>query len=501
MPRIARSTFLALTAAGGIGLALPTSAQTARPAPAPSPTPLVQPLPGSPAGMTPAAVAPRPLPVLSAQQAVELSALLADLHHRQGLRYGPTDARQPLAGDALVRAALDYARAVHSGRLAAEDFQSDWGLRPDPYDPLPAFAEAVAKNRLEQWLRALPPPYAGYDGLRDGLARYRQVEASGGWREIPAGAPLREGDTGARVQALRTRLAVEDAQVVVTGQVFDAELTEAVKRAQARYGLGQDGIVGGRTLRALNKPVAERIRQIMANMERWRWMPRELQPRRIQVNIAAAVLTVFDEDRPTGSMRAVTGAPGHETPMLRSEIHSVVLNPPWNVPTSIANAELWPKERSNPGYLARNGFRVIDLGNGNSRLQQRAGDLSALGRYKFDFPNPYAVYLHDTPAQAAFDRQDRLASHGCVRLARPAALARMLLADNPDWQPEAIDATIASGETTRAELTASVPVYLLYWTAYATPDGGMVFLDDPYDWDRTLAAKIERRAAQQLAAN
>ncbi len=164
-------------------------------------------------------------------------------------------------------------------------------------------------------------------------------------------------------------------------------------------------------------------------MERWRWLPAELPAHRVQVNIAAAVLTVFDADKPVMSMRAVTGRPGDETPMLSSTIHSIVLNPPWNVPSSIATKELWPKEHAHPGYLKAHGFSVIGTGAG-SRLQQ-SPKRSALGKVKFDFANPYGVYLHDTPTQGTFDRNSRLASHGCVRLAHPVALAKLMLQDDP----------------------------------------------------------------------
>ena len=219
----------------------------------------------------------------------------------------------------------------------------------------------------------------------------------------------------------------------------------------------------------------------------------------MQVNIAAAVLTAFDGDAPVMSMKAVTGRPGNETPMLISKINSIVINPPWNVPTSIATKELWPKERANPGYLKRNGFRVIDNGDGSKRLQQ-ASERSALGRFKFDFPNDFAVYLHDTPAQSGFSRFDRLASHGCVRLEKPDELAKLLLRTTPEWQPDAIDAAVAAGKTVRARMAEPVTVYLLYWTAFASADGQVGFRDDPYGWDAKLAATIERRSQVQAQA-
>jgi hypothetical protein len=188
------------------------------------------------------------------------------------------------------------------------------------------------------------------------------------------------------------------------------------------------------TLAALNVPADDRVRQIMANLERWRWLPQELPRDRIQVNIAAAVLTVFDGDTPVMSMRAVTGRPGDETPMLSSTIRSIVLNPPWNVPTSIATKELWPKEKKSPGYFKRNGFTVID----GTRLQQAAGDQSALGRFKFDFDNQlcglsprHARRARSSPASAASPAMAACAGKA-GRARRAAAQGRSRLAARGD---------------------------------------------------------------------
>lgn len=398
------------------------------------------------------------------------------------------------AGQAqLVALTLRYAKAVHSGRLAAADFDNNWGLRPAAYDPAPGFSAAVQQDRLSDWLEGLPPPYTGYETLQKGLVAYREIAARGGWTTIADGPPLKLGDKGdPRIAKLEARLAVEDPSVAVDGAaVFDEALQQALMRAQKRFGLNPDGVLGRGTQAALNVPVQQRVDQIVANMERWRWLPQELPANRIQVNIAAAVMSVFNRDVPTMTMRAVTGRPGDETPMLQSSIHSIVLNPPWNVPTSIATKELWPKERANPGYLARNDFIVIPTGGGGTRLQQKAGDKAALGLVKFDFNNPYGVYLHDTPSRAKFASYSRLASHGCVRLEKPIPLAKQLLAGSSEWTPENIDATIVSGKTVRAQLPEPMSVFLLYWTAYVTPDGQVNFRDDPYGWDRLLVQRID----------
>lgn len=401
---------------------------------------------------------------------------------RDALLASPNPVQRSQGVGMLVGAVLAYAKALRSGGLPSAKFPFEWGLRPEPYDPASELALAVQADRLNAWFADLPPPYTGYDDLRQGLRAYRAIQAAGGWAALPTGAVLKLGSTGARVDALRQRLALEDPQAgPVSGAPFDASLEDDLMRAQRRYGLEPTGRLDRATQAALDTPVERRIDQILANMERWRWMPRTMPDYRVQVNVAAAVLTLFNADQPTLSMRAATGAPGHETPMLQSQIDEVVFNPPWNVPTSIANAELWPKERASPGYLARNGYKVV-----GGSIVQPAGPRSALGKIKFDFDNPYSVYLHDTPSRGAFEDYERLISHGCVRLQKPEDLLMAVMQGDPHWTPQLLHKTYADKATLRAKLAAPVGVYLLYWTAYRGPDGMMNFRDDPYGWDARL---------------
>ena len=437
--------------------------------------------------ITPPPPAPPPPPPLSAAQlALAVKTLNAADTHGLPRQHVSADDPPEQITDALLR----YAKAVHVGRLGLGDFLPEWGVRPPPYDPRADFAAAVTTDRLGAWLDSLPPPYSGYNGLRRGLANYRAIAAKGGWKTVPDGPDFGLGEKGPRAAALRARLAAEDPGVDASGPAtVDADLQQAISRAQRRFGLKPDGVVTAETLAALNQPVGQRVLQIIANLERWRWLPPTMPASRVQVNSGAAIVTLFQNDAPVLSMKAVSGRPGDETPMLFSKIHSVVLNPPWNVPSSIATKELWPKEKRNPGYLARNGFVVIKTDGGGSRLQQKP-EKSALGRYKFDFDNPYGVYLHDTPTQATFSRYGRQASHGCVRLEKPKALAEALLASDPKWTPDAIAAALDKGDTLRVRLTEQVPVFIFYWTAFAAPDGSMNFRADPYNWDRLLLQRI-----------
>jgi len=474
-----------------LGAPVGVLAQTAAKPPVPTPPVVTTPPVTVPPPAVVPTVPPVAIPQLTPEQVQMLNAWLADAPGQGLVRETSTIvAPSALTDAALVNAVLDRARAMHSGRLAPDDFLSVWALRPVAYDPVPGFVEAVTKNRLSAWIATLTPQYSGYDFLRRGLSAYRAIEAAGGWSTLPMGPVLAIGAKGPRVTALRARLVAEDRNVTAAGDTFDAGLRDAVQRAQRRYGLNPTGAADMATQTALNVPIANRIGAIMANMERWRWLPRDLPTHRIQVNIAAAVLTVFEGDQPVASMRAVTGRPGDETPMLESRIHSLVVNPPWNVPTSIANRELWPAEKKSPGYLAARGFRIIETPEGGKRLQQASGPQSALGRIKFDFANPFSVYLHDTPSRAKFASYSRLASHGCVRLEKPVELAELVLKGDPKWAG-GVQAAIDAGETVRVPLPEQVSVYLLYWTAFASANGQVNFRDDPYGWDRVLAAKIE----------
>ena len=490
MVRLIALPLLAL-AAPAVAQMVPIEPATRAPAQLPDTTPLApEPAPTNPTAPTPvpsqlaAPAAPIMLPQLSTSQETYLTKWL-QRGLEQGVATTTASATPALSGDALVRAVLDRARALRTGRIGSGDFLEIWALRPAAYDPLPAFAAAVAGDRLPQWAGALTPPYAGYDSLRLGLATYEGIRDAGGWPTVDAKTMLK---------VVRARLALEDKTVTES-----EKLVPAIQRAQRRYGLNPTGLLDARTLAALNVPVQARIDAIMANMERWRWLPRELPVNRVQVNIAAAVLTVFEGDVPVTSMRAVTGRPTNETPMLQSSIHSIVINPPWNVPASIAKRELWPKGRV---ALAAQGYKIVGTPETGERIVQPAGPNSALGHLKFDFDNPFAVYLHDTPARAKFTSFDRLASHGCVRLEKPVPLAELFLRDDPQWAGQ-VQAAIDSEKTQRVQLPKRIAVYLLYWTAFASSNGTMNFRDDPYGWDKVLAGKIDassKRAAATLVA-
>jgi murein L,D-transpeptidase YcbB/YkuD len=225
--------------------------------------------------------------------------------------------------------------------------------------------------------------------------------------------------------------------------------------------------------------------QLRANLERERWLPRSQPPTRIEVNSAADTFDLYSGGTVEMHMLAAAGRPGDETPMLTSAIDSIVFNPAWHVPPSIARKELFPRARRDRGYLYRHGYSVH-----STRIVQPPGPHNALGRVKFDFPNPFAVYLHDTPTKSVFTQTNRAVSHGCVRLERALDLAQRLLSEDPGWSEERIDKILATRRTVRIELPQPVTLGIYYFTAVPV-DGQITYLDDIYGWDDTLLRLLD----------
>lgn len=398
-------------------------------------------------------------------------------HHRQALvRLPDGPERDVLATDAFLGAARHLSR----GSVDPQFARPAWCGPPATIDSAAVLQAALDHGTIEESLASLAVRHEGYLRLRAALASHRQLAASGGWHLVPAGKTLRRGDEDPRVIDLRKRLSSPNENAA-----FDAELEELVRHFQSHHGITVDGVVGPETLRELNVSAADRARQIAVNMERWRWMPENLGPSYILVNIAAFRLDVIEGDHSALTMKTVVGKELTRTPFFAAKIEEVIVNPWWNVPDSIAAKELWPRQRADSSYLARNHMMVS-----GGRIRQRPGPWNALGRLKFDMPNGYDVYLHDTPAKSLFERPFRAFSHGCIRLERPVDLALYLLRDQPQWTAGAIDAAIESGSERSIRLTSPQPVYVLYWTAWVGDDGHMEFHRDHYERDERLAIAL-----------
>ena len=415
--------------------------------------------------------------------------------------------RDSAALDLLISAGLlRYVGDVSAGRLEPKASDPKLFVYPEPSDRVALLQGALAAPDLGGALRALAPPHEGYRRLREALAAFRERADRGGRPRVPEGPALKLGSRGPRVPALRRRLGAKPGTDLADGDVFDTALDRALRVFQRRHGLDDDGIVGPKTLDALNASIEKRIQQIQLNMERWRWLPRSLGRRHVMINAADFRLTVVEDGSPVLDMEVVVGRPYRSTPIFSSKITHMVLNPDWIVPPRIAGLDLLPKIRRDPGFLAAQNMEVLSGWSADAKvldpqavdwasvrakpfpykIRQKPGANNALGRVKFMLPNPYNVYLHDTPNRALFTKTARAFSSGCVRLSRPLELADYLLRDATDWSPDRIRAEISTAATRRVNLPVSISVYFTYFTAWVDDAGAIRFRNDVYGRDNAL---------------
>lgn len=403
---------------------------------------------------------------------------------------------------------LIYGAHLVGGVVNPVTIHPEWSAARREADLVALLDDALSSGRIAAALETLLPRHPGYFRLREALQRYRAVAADGGWGELP-GVTLRPGSSGAAVAALRRRL-VLGGDLVATGgaeDAYDADVEAAVRRFQARHGLTPDGIAGLESNAILNIPVETRIREIELNLERWRWLPRDLGERHILVNIAGFELDVVEGDSTVFTSRVMVGQRYRKTPVFSDRMSYLVLSPYWTIPPNILEQDKLPLIRQDPGrYLAENRIRVLApdgravdprtvdwarvTGRTNLRFRMEPGPENPLGRVKFMFPNPYHVYLHDTPGRELFGRANRAFSSGCIRVERSMELAEYLLRDDARWTPARIEAVANGGTEQTIQLRRPLPVHLLYWTVWAERDGTVQFRPDVYERDQALDAAL-----------
>jgi len=426
----------------------------------------------------------------------------------------PTTAEREQLELLLTDAALRYAHDQQRGRYEPRAMDPQWLIpRPAPSDDTSALQTALAKQQLAAWLATLPPPHRNYAQLKVALAHYRTLAAQADWPVLATGDKLAPGQRDARVATLRRRMTLDgDYQPRERDDPrrYDAALANAVRQFQIQQGLDSDGVIGDSTRRALNISATQRVAQLRANLERWRWLPRPFETHYIRVNMPAFVLQVMEDDQPVLSMQVIVGRQLRSTPAMTSQLTHIIFNPYWTIPPSIAGKDILPKLRSDPAFLSAQNIQVFADWNTKTpidpqtidwsqysekhfpfRLRQQPGPKNSLGQVKFLLPNPYGIYLHDTPSRALFHKSVRAFSSGCIRLQKPNELAQYLLRDNPRWNPDAIAAVIADGTTRTVTLLTPEPVYLLYMTAWSDADSVVQFRDDIYERDQRLEARFE----------
>jgi L,D-transpeptidase YcbB len=348
----------------------------------------------------------------------------------------------------------------------------------------------------------LRPAIPHYDRMRVALLAYHEAEARGDWPQVRTDSTLKEGGRAEAVAQVRRRLAdgvnAREAALARAGaadeSLFDADLARAVALFQDRHAIVPDGAVGEATARELNHTIAERIAELRLNLDRWRWLPDHLGDRYVIVNIAGFELEVVEQGRIIESMNVVVGQLTNQTPIFSDSIQYVVVNPYWNVPDGIMARTIQPAMDRDPTYLARHDMEIVD-----GRVRQRPGPKNSLGRYKFIFPNDFDVYLHDTPDGHLFARTERAFSSGCVRLERPRDFARMLLRLQSDRDPDSLDPILAAGKEQWIKLDRPLPVYLLYFTAWAQEDGTVRFHHDVYQRSEAMDGQAEEMVTTSAA--
>jgi len=341
------------------------------------------------------------------------------------------------------------------GHLDPAVVDPKWSIPREPFYAAKFLQFALNVDYFKACLDALIPTSNQYQQIKIAATRYQEYVDRGGWSKIPKSPVLRVGDVHRNIPVIRERLAFENNKFTsISSSFFDENLEQAVKQFQRRHSLKIDGIIGPDTSRAMNVSAAERLQQIKVNLERIRWLPSNLGERYIMVNLANYRLTAVDDDQVKLDMRVIVGKKKRPTPSFVSKMTHVVLNPHWYVPAKLARLDLLPKQQSDPDYFDHYNFRVFSDKNGKRTevdpnsidwqsmskrhfpysLVQNPGENNALGRLKFIVPNPWSIYLHDTPAKNLFDKTNRNFSSGCIRVEDPFALAKFSLAGNNKHQ-------------------------------------------------------------------
>jgi L,D-transpeptidase YcbB len=405
----------------------------------------------------------------------------------RGLRKNATPAQWARADVKLSLSVIHYARDARGARIDLAR------LSPlvTPKLALPAVDEVLSKvssaGDAGGVLEAYNPPHPGYKALKERLAKLRENHPSQPSVRLPRGPILRVGMTDPRVPLIRARFNLAkgaDNQIV-----YDERVASAVAAFQKEKGLPNTGVLNAQTVAALSGPsVAQRQSDLIANMERWRWLPADLGRRHIMVNVPEFRLQVVEGSNVVHQARVIVGKEQSQTPIFSENMKYLVVNPSWTIPPSIMKKEILPALANDPYYAARKGYKIIRRGD-RITVQQPPGERNALGFLKFMFPNQHAVYLHDTPNRNLFSASKRAFSHGCVRVDKPFELAEEIMGKDGKWTEERLRGLIGKGERT-VHLTNPLPVHLTYFTLAVDEKGEVKRFEDLYGLDRKVRAAL-----------
>ncbi len=440
-------------------------------------------------------------------------------------RIAETEAGAASSPDALARfdlaltaSVMRYISDLHIGRINPKNLGHGLDIEHKKYDLPQLLGSLVATGEVGAALDAVEPQYEYYRDLQEALRRYRVLAARfADWSPLPAAAvAIKPGTTYVGMPRLAELLVAlgdlpAERKEAASRATYGDDMLAAVKSFQQRHGLAPDGALGKGTFTELNTPLAERVGQMQLTLERFRWVEQDFGEPPIVVNVPAFRLRAFERTgngvEPALKMNVIVGKeyPGTRTPIFAKKMLYLVFSPYWEVPPSIARKELIPK--MTPEYAEARDYVIegergrLPVGAeslalvraGKARIRQKPGKNNALGAVKFMFPNEHNVYLHSTSSPSLFSRPERALSHGCIRVADPAALAELVLRDNePAWDRSRIEAAMSKGEPTQVELAKPIWVYILYGTALVDEEGRVRFYRDVYGHDRVLAAALAK---------
>jgi len=406
------------------------------------------------------------------------------------------------------------------------------------YKPSYDLIKLLSEPNLDTTLKEITPQRFGYNSLLLALEKLYKMEKDGGWKKLPYFKRLKIGSSGDIVIQLKDRLKYSgDYKVCKTTSnnsllkldnnesnnsktvlliqkdaIFDKCLDIAVKKFQTRHGLEVDGIVGKGTRKALNISVKEKIKTVLLNIDRIKWLPRDEQKRYLVVNVPEFMLYYLEHERTNKKLRVITGNPKHPTPIFSERISYVVLNPYWKIPEGIVKREVIPAMIKNPNYLKKQGIQAHSNWNERSpivdlsglfweeylyddkrfpyRLMQPPGPRNALGKIKFKFPNRFAVYLHDTPTRYLFKKTSRAFSHGCVRLSNPVSLLETISTFNEEINMTKVTKRLKGKRKQQMNIKNKLPIHIIYLTAGMTSNNELAFRNDIYHYDKFMKRTI-----------
>ena len=399
--------------------------------------------------------------------------------------YNPADSLVLQTELQLTRQFLRYSYIAYAGNRNINTKELGWYIPRKKINAV-SFLDSMLQNKGQN-LSAYEPINKQYNLLKQKLLRYYEIEKSGDWKDIPTDKKsYREGDSSATIAAIKQRLfLLGDLAEKDSSNLFNAATAAAVKKYQHRYGLKEDAVAGAALIQEMNRPVQERIRQLLINMERMRWVPATPTVDYFLVNIPEFRLHVYEKGKLAWDMNVVVGSSAHNTVIFNGDMKYIVFSPYWNVPQSIIKNEVLPGMKRNKNYLASHNMEW-----NNGAVRQKPGSRNSLGLVKFLFPNSYSIYLHDTPSKSLFGESKRAFSHGCIRLSEPQKLAEYILRNDNAWTKEKIKAAMNSGKEMYVTINPTIPVFIGYFTAWVDNNGDLNFRDDIYGHDKKMAAHL-----------